>query len=670
MGPVFRGEDGETRDPVVIKVIRVGLTPERVAIVAAALTALKERLASHPALAEIIDTGVVDVEPYVVSPFIDGDSLDVALREYGPAHMNDALPRLKHIADAMDAAAAVGAAHGSLHPRDIVVSVEATVLTGMGIAAVLERVGVRPPVRRPYCAPEVALGHGISPAADQYALAAVAHEWLSGRRLSGSGAAGFLVPALSEAGTTALHAVFARAMHESADERFPTATAFVDAVVALAGHAGPRSKSSRRPAAVAAPRLAFDDPAEATISTDDDLVPPDAPVGHDDELGVAASAAPDPLEAPLHAAPSPEGLAWDTTAERQDPLLAYSTVDDDEAEREAPGLGDRWSAEVAPDPDQAPFADEAAFADDAAPPDGAALDVDTPSDAGRTWGTWALLLALATAAALTGGWLLLRWGTPAPASIVATGTARPPAADAPPTPSDLPAAAATPDQAALPPSVPAPAAAASETPPAAEATPKRPAPTAAPPLRPAGPVSERGAPPQSTAAPGAALAAAGGRVLVRTTPGGAEVFVNGERRGVTPLALRDLPFGAYTVRVVRAGYAPVEQRVAIDSGRPARSVEITLARTAAAPPAATGTRAGPATEAPGSLLVDSRPPGARVIVDGTDVGVTPVTVSNLAAGIHAVRIERPGYVPITTTARVEARLRARVAVTLTAERPR
>jgi tRNA-2-methylthio-N6-dimethylallyladenosine synthase len=35
-----------------------------------------------------------------------------------------------------------------------------------------------------------------------------------------------------------------------------------------------------------------------------------------------------------------------------------------------------------------------------------------------------------------------------------------------------------------------------------------------------------------------------------------------------------------------------------------------------------------------------------------------------------VRIERAGYVPITTTARVEARTRARVAVTLTAERPR
>ncbi len=27
VGPVFRGEDGETRDPVVIKVIRVGLHP-------------------------------------------------------------------------------------------------------------------------------------------------------------------------------------------------------------------------------------------------------------------------------------------------------------------------------------------------------------------------------------------------------------------------------------------------------------------------------------------------------------------------------------------------------------------------------------------------------------------------------------------------------------------
>ena len=33
VGPVFRGEDPETRQTVVIKVLRVGLPPERAAIV-------------------------------------------------------------------------------------------------------------------------------------------------------------------------------------------------------------------------------------------------------------------------------------------------------------------------------------------------------------------------------------------------------------------------------------------------------------------------------------------------------------------------------------------------------------------------------------------------------------------------------------------------------------
>ena len=68
VGPVFRGEDGETRQRVVIKVIRVGLPPEKVAVLAASLGALKARWPAHPGLAPMIETGVVDVEPYVVTP--------------------------------------------------------------------------------------------------------------------------------------------------------------------------------------------------------------------------------------------------------------------------------------------------------------------------------------------------------------------------------------------------------------------------------------------------------------------------------------------------------------------------------------------------------------------------------------------------------------------------
>ena len=50
VGPVFRGEDPANRQPVVVKVLRVGLPPERVAIVASALASARERLAPHPAL--------------------------------------------------------------------------------------------------------------------------------------------------------------------------------------------------------------------------------------------------------------------------------------------------------------------------------------------------------------------------------------------------------------------------------------------------------------------------------------------------------------------------------------------------------------------------------------------------------------------------------------------
>jgi hypothetical protein len=136
------------------------------------------------------------------------------------------------------------------------------------------------------------------------------------------------------------------------------------------------------------------------------------------------------------------------------------------------------------------------------------------------------------------------------------------------------------------------------------------------------------------------------------------VFVNGARRGVTPLAVRDLAFGAYAVRVTLAGHAPQDQKVTVDAGRPSRTLELALAPAARA-----------AAEAPGSLTLDSRPPGARVWVDGRDVGVTPVTVPDLAPGEHAVRVQRAGFLTITTTAHVTAGARARLGVSLTSERP-
>jgi hypothetical protein len=709
----------------VVKVLRVGLTPERVAIVAAALAAVRERLAANPALCPMIDTGVQEAEPFVVSAFVDGDSLDVALREYGPANITDALPRMRALADALDSAAAAGVTHGSLHLRDIIVSPEHTVLTGIGVASVLERVGVRPPVRRPYCAPEIAQGHGVSPAGDQFALAAIAHEWLSGRRISGPGAEGFHLPGTSAAGAEAVAAVFCRALDELPETRFPTATAFIDALAEVSDALAPRTRTAkRRPSAVSEPRLAFDfleDADQAPAATGprpdpfDDETPALSLAAPDDSDPQDDRATPDLAAANRTEVEPPSGLLLAAGAAGGDADLTDDVVPADDAVAaleagraaiDAHPMTDVMAA--APVDVTGPLMDMPDDPRPAEPPrmappivvrpraraaapivpdvlDGSDLPREPmPIDPGpfassadqaeTGWGArgWALALVVLAVVAVTAGAALVRWGTPS--RTPSTEAAETPAASTPP-PS---APSATPTSPAASPAISAgeaPERAAGSTPsvPSAPSAPTS-APAAAPPVAAAAaPPSVKAVPPRAPARTAAAPAvtaaapkakAAAGRLLVRSTPGGAEVFVDGTRRGVTPLAVRDLPFGAHAVRVTRAGFTTAEQRVTVDAGRPSRTVDIALARSATAPAAAPI-----AASTPGSLTVESRPAGARVIIDGREAGRTPLTVPSLTPGDHAVRIDLDGYQPITTTTRVAPGARARVAVSLTTERP-
>jgi hypothetical protein len=45
----------------------------------------------------------------------------------------------------------------------------------------------------------------------------------------------------------------------------------------------------------------------------------------------------------------------------------------------------------------------------------------------------------------------------------------------------------------------------------------------------------------------------------------------------------------------------------------------------------------------GSVLVKSKPAGARVIVDGESAGYTPTTLNTIPIGKHILRLERPGF---------------------------
>jgi hypothetical protein len=161
--------------------------------------------------------------------------------------------------------------------------------------------------------------------------------------------------------------------------------------------------------------------------------------------------------------------------------------------------------------------------------------------------------------------------------------------------------------------------------------------------------------------PGTAPAAAqAGRLTVQSTPAGADVSVNGQPRGQTPLAL-DLPLGRYKVAVSRAGHRTESREVTISSARPTPTMSVRL------PPEATREPAPVAREAEatgqGRLEIVSRPAGARVTIDGRQVGVTPVQTS-VQAGARAVRLELDGYAPWSTTVRIEPGRPARVGASL------
>ena len=147
--------------------------------------------------------------------------------------------------------------------------------------------------------------------------------------------------------------------------------------------------------------------------------------------------------------------------------------------------------------------------------------------------------------------------------------------------------------------------------------------------------------------------------------------VNGRWTGRTPLTLENREFGEYVIRVVEPGYDVAREVFRLSAGAPSKTIDVTLKPSGGARPPAVSSQsqpAGTAGEAPtkagagatGGLFVDSRPQGAKVIVNGKPVGVTPLRLSDQPVGAYEVRLELADHQPWTATARVVGGGTARV----------
>ena len=630
---MFLAHDPSRDRPVALKLFTLDLRPERVQQLIAEFQRLIAAELYHPALNTPLATGLADGSAYLVYDYVDAQSVDLAIREFGPAPPAHAVRVCAQLAGALDYAATVNVHHGAMHPRDVLLSATEIRLTGIGVSRALEAVGVAPPVRRPYSAPEIIAGAEWDRRADVFSLATVVHELLWGRRVSGVGGdIAATLGAIAGGDLPQLQAAFVRALAQDPQERYPTALAFAEAltkalpdITSEAAPAPPPAESAAsarrdtQPAA-AAPLLPLDDAIAASEGERDVSAPPPVPVADSQAIApprsVAASAAPS----------EPADLQLITAEEER-----YRDVE------ATPSIVEPAVETSLPLPMQPAM-------------------VETPRVERREQPSMTLPIAAALVIGVGLGFFggygaKWRSSDAAPAETVAAApNTAPPAATEPPrtaTPPREPAREFT--ETAVAPAAPASAASA-----------------AAPPSNGAAatPPADRRAEPDTRSD---ATSAGAGRILVRSTPAGARVVVDGRDYGLSPVAVRDLATGSHRVRVTQDGFLPVERRVSVTASQPAQSLTIPLQRVGVASDAAESPR--PVTtdgveRFVGTLVVDSRPAGAKVFLDGRAVGNTPLSMRDVRAGEHAVRLEHDGYRRWSGSIRVVAAERNRVTASL------
>ena len=200
----------------------------------------------HPNILTVYEYGEQDGWTYMVSPFIGGGTLAARLHR-GPWSVADAVAVLEPLASALDHAHARGIVHRDLKPSNVLFTERGRlVLSDFGIARMLEsstvvsQVGIV--VGTPlYMSPEQAEGKLAGPPSDRYSLGVVAYEMLTGRPpFTGATPLSLLrahvdrplpLPrTLNAALPRHVEATLCKALAKNPADRYPTASAFVEAL--------------------------------------------------------------------------------------------------------------------------------------------------------------------------------------------------------------------------------------------------------------------------------------------------------------------------------------------------------------------------------------------------------------------------------------------------------
>ena len=249
MGVVYHAHDPGIGRPVAIKVIRVESDTS-----AEEGARLRQRLVreasaagnlSHPGIVTVYQLGDDGHNVFIVMEYVAGVSLDRMLANRAPLDPRQVLEILQQVAEALDYAHQAGVVHRDVKPANILVRGDGRVkIADFGIAKMLQGatqtltatgVSLGSPA---YMSPEQVRGDNLDRRSDQFSLASMAYQMLSGRMPFTADTAHALMyqivasdPFAAPRPDAPLDPRFvptlARALAKNPNERFPSCAAFI-----------------------------------------------------------------------------------------------------------------------------------------------------------------------------------------------------------------------------------------------------------------------------------------------------------------------------------------------------------------------------------------------------------------------------------------------------------
>lgn len=244
LGQVFLAWDPMLAREVTIKTLRQDLN-----LGAEAMAGLSERLKRearnsgvlvHPAAVPLHDMGEdPELGLFLVFPFVDGPTLRSAMAK-APLSTEQVAEVALTLGDLLASAHEAGVLHRSVRPENIFLARHGIMVTDFGLSRLTDAAttGVVEP-KSPYLSPEVEARGVFTARNDQYAMAILLYELLTGRPEIGP----VTLPDGDERASNVLSKLLARGAAPRAEDRFPNCREFGEKVHAVLSPRGERNSA-------------------------------------------------------------------------------------------------------------------------------------------------------------------------------------------------------------------------------------------------------------------------------------------------------------------------------------------------------------------------------------------------------------------------------------------